>query len=138
MCNMSSRATQVLVVTPVSGADTVCTVSAPAKYQVTLSHSTAAKILLAVFASKAISAFLYCRRDRGRSSSRSSHPHRGQVSQPIPEFEYRATHDIVSNLPLTSKQKFRFDLAWPGQNGTFVLRSTGGLIQHDVSPCISL
>ena len=55
---------------------------------------------------------------------------------------YRVTHLLDSNLPLTSKHKFRIGLAWPaltwpGQNGTFVLMSTGGLNQRDVSPCIS-
>ena len=29
-------------------------------------------------------------------------------------------------------------LAWPGQNGTFVLKSRGGSSQPDVSPCISI
>ena len=28
---------------------------------------------------------------------------------------YRVTHQFVTNLPLTSKQKFCFCLAWPGQ-----------------------
>ena len=28
--------------------------------------------------------------------------------------DYRVTHQVVTNLPLTSKQKFRFGLAWPG------------------------
>ena len=36
-------------------------------------------------------------------------------------FLYRVTHHVVSNLPLTSKQKFR--LAWSGKNGTYVLKS---------------
>ena len=30
-------------------------------------------------------------------------------------MKYRVTHHVVSNLPLTSKQKFRFCLARPGQ-----------------------
>ena len=38
-------------------------------------------------------------------------------------------------ITLTSKQKFRFSLARPGQNGTFVLMSTGGFAQHEWSPC---
>ena len=45
------------------------------------------------------------------------------------------TYQIVQNLPLTSKLKFRFGLVWPGQNGTFVFKSTGGFAQSDVSPC---
>ena len=39
---------------------------------------------------------------------------------------------------LISKQKFRLawpGQAWPGQSGTFVLKSTGGFAQRDVSPC---
>ena len=53
---------------------------------------------------------------------------------------YRVTHLVVQNLPLTSKQKFHFGLAWPGharpgQNRTYVLKSTGGFAQRDVSPC---
>ena len=41
---------------------------------------------------------------------------------------YRLTHQVVTNLPLSSKQKFRFGLACPGL-------STGGSSQPDVSPC---
>ena len=37
---------------------------------------------------------------------------------------------------MVSKQKFGFGLARPGQNRNFVLRSTGGFVQRDVSPCI--
>ena len=48
---------------------------------------------------------------------------------------YRVTHQVVTNLPWTSKQKFRFGLDRPGQNGTFVLKSTGGSSRPDVSPC---
>ena len=29
-------------------------------------------------------------------------------------IKYRVTHHVVQNLPLTSKQKFHFGLAWPG------------------------
>ena len=45
-------------------------------------------------------------------------------------------HQVLTNLPLTSKQKFRFGFSRPGQNGTFVMKSTGGSSQPDVSPCI--
>ena len=31
------------------------------------------------------------------------------------EMDYRVTIPLVQNLPLTSKQKFRFGLAMPGQ-----------------------
>ena len=31
---------------------------------------------------------------------------------------YRVTHQVVANLPLTSKQKFHFGLSWPGQAKT--------------------
>ena len=48
---------------------------------------------------------------------------------------YRVTEQRVQNLPLTSKQKFRFVLAWPGQSGPFVLKSTGGFAQTARSPC---
>ena len=54
--------------------------------------------------------------------------------------KYRVTHHVDSNLQLTSNQKFHFGLARsdrPGQNGTFVLKSTGGLNQRDVSPCVT-
>ena len=47
---------------------------------------------------------------------------------------YRVTHQVVQNLPLTSKHKFWFGLAWLGQNGTFVLKSRGGFAQPDVTP----
>ena len=50
---------------------------------------------------------------------------------------YRVTHQVVQNLPLTSKHKFRFGLAWLGQSGTFVFKSMGGFAQPDVSPCTS-
>ena len=45
------------------------------------------------------------------------------------------------NLLLTSKQKFCFGLAWqawPGQSGTFVLKSTGGLAQAAWSHCTEM
>ena len=29
--------------------------------------------------------------------------------------DYKVTHEVVQNLPLTSKQKFSFGLARPGQ-----------------------
>ena len=40
--------------------------------------------------------------------------------------------------PLTSEQKFRFGLArpaYPGQSGTFVVKTTGGSSQAEWSPC---
>ena len=60
---------------------------------------------------------------------------------PVPKnslWLYRVTNPLVQNLPLTSKQKFRFGQpvqAWPGQNGTFVLKSMGGFEQMELSPC---
>ena len=49
-------------------------------------------------------------------------------------FVYRVTYQVVKNLLLTSKQKFRFGLARPGQARPsqakvelLVLKSTGGL-----------
>ena len=57
-------------------------------------------------------------------------------SQPAPI--YRVTHQVVANLPLTSKQQCHFGLAWPRQNGTFVMLSMGGSPQPDVSPCTAL
>ena len=51
---------------------------------------------------------------------------------------YRLTYHVGQNLPLTSEQKFRFGLPGqgrPGQNGTCVLKSTGGFGQRDGSPC---
>ena len=52
---------------------------------------------------------------------------------------YRVTHLLVQNLLLTSKVKFSFSLAWPGQarpkrNLTFEVN--GGFAQGDGSPCI--
>ena len=52
-------------------------------------------------------------------------------------WPYRVTHHVRQNLPLISKQKFRFGLAWPGQSGTLVIMSTGGFDERDVSPCTS-
>ena len=46
--------------------------------------------------------------------------------------KYRVTHQVVQNLPLTSKQKFHFGIA---ASGTFVLKSMGGFALLDVSPC---
>ena len=53
---------------------------------------------------------------------------------------YKVTISLVKNLLLTSKQKFLFGLAWtvlawPVQNGTFVLKSTRGFEQVELSPC---
>ena len=48
---------------------------------------------------------------------------------------YRVTEQLVQNLLLTSKQKFHYGLARLGQNGTFVLKSTGGFAQAARSPC---
>ena len=56
------------------------------------------------------------------------------VCQLIHSDIYRVTIPLVQNLPLTSKQKFRFCLAWPGQNGTFVLKSRGGFEQVEWLP----
>ena len=50
---------------------------------------------------------------------------------------YTVTHLVEPSLPLTSKQKFHFGLSRSGQNERFVLMSTGGLAQPDVSPCMS-
>ena len=35
----------------------------------------------------------------------------------VPNSTYRMTIPLVQNLPLSSKQKFRFGLSWPGQQG---------------------
>ena len=49
----------------------------------------------------------------------------------------RVTHHVVSNLPLTTKQKLHFS-AWASYwNATFVLISTRGWKQRDVLPCTS-
>ena len=50
--------------------------------------------------------------------------------------KYRVTYQVVTNLLLTSKQKLCFGLARPDRKETFVLKSTGGSPQPDVSPCI--
>ena len=50
---------------------------------------------------------------------------------------YRVTIQLVQNLPLTSKHKFCFGLARPGQGGTFVLKSTGVFAHAEWSPCIT-
>ena len=46
----------------------------------------------------------------------------------ILRLNYRVTHHVVPNLPVTSKQKFRFSMR------PFVLVSTGYLDKRDVSP----
>ena len=54
-------------------------------------------------------------------------------------LDYRVTHQVEPNLPLTPKQKSRLGLASPRQarpKQNFVLMSTGGLAQPDVSPCM--
>ena len=51
-------------------------------------------------------------------------------------YYYRVTIQVVSNLPLTSKLRLRFDTWASYQNGTFVLMSTVGLTQPEWSPCI--
>ena len=56
-------------------------------------------------------------------------------------YLYRVKHNVGQNLPLTSKPMFHFGLAWPGlarpgHKGTYVLKSTGGFGQRDVSPCM--
>ena len=46
---------------------------------------------------------------------------------------------LVQNLPLTSKKSSTLAwpaLAWPGQSGTLVLKSTGGFAQAEWSPCM--
>ena len=48
---------------------------------------------------------------------------------------YRATIQVVTNLPLTPKQMLRFSISSSYKNGTFVLVSTGGLSQPEWSPC---
>ena len=58
------------------------------------------------------------------------------VCQLIHSDIYRVTIPLVQNLPLTSKQKFRFCLAWPSQNETFVLMLTGGL--ERTTCCVTL
>ena len=55
-------------------------------------------------------------------------------------LKYRVTIQVGPKLPLTSKQKFRFGLtrpgqARPGQSGTIVLKSTGGSVLPEWSPC---
>ena len=50
-------------------------------------------------------------------------------------FMYSVTHHVVSNLPLTPKLRLRFSKWASYYNGTFVLMSTEGLKQRDVSPC---
>ena len=49
------------------------------------------------------------------------------------KHRYMVTHQVDSNLPLTTKQKWRF-CTWASYRN-FVLMSTGGLNQRDVSPC---
>ena len=56
-------------------------------------------------------------------------------------FIYRVTHLLVQNLPLTPKSGSVLAwpaLAWPGQSGTLLLKSTGGFAQRDGSPCTSM
>ena len=57
------------------------------------------------------------------------------VSSSRSEQVYRVTIKVVSNLPLTPKQRLRFSTWASYQNGTFVLMSTGVLTQPEWSPC---
>ena len=55
--------------------------------------------------------------------------------------QYRVTIQLMTNLLLTSKQKFRFGLAMPDQarpKRNFCLKSTGGSSQAEWSPCTIL
>ena len=45
------------------------------------------------------------------------------------------TIQLVQNLPLTSKPKFRFGLARSGQSGIFCLEVNRGFAQAEWSPC---
>ena len=61
-----------------------------------------------------------------------------ELEQHTINLNYRVTRLLVQNLPLTSKVKFRFGLARPGQarpKRNFTLKSTGGFAQGDGSPC---
>ena len=53
----------------------------------------------------------------------------------IVRYIYRVTHHVGPNLQLKPKQKFRFNMRPMYYNTTYVLVSTGGLDQRDVSPC---
>ena len=58
-------------------------------------------------------------------------------NSPISDLDmlYRVTIQVVSNLPLTSKHKFCFNMRPVSLKATFVLVSMGGLPQPNVSPC---
>ena len=78
-------------------------------------------------------------------------PQRAQIAQPAPppaqvqemafvsldKLMYRVIIQVDSNLPLTPKPELHFSTRGPRLkwNGTFVLLSTVGLNQSDVSPC---
>ena len=70
--------------------------------------------------------------------TRAKHPSRNQFSF-FPCFAlFSGCYVKTSVKNLTSKQKYRFGMARPDKNGTFVLKSTGGFAQPDVSPCIDV
>ena len=49
-------------------------------------------------------------------------------------------HSACAKPPIdfNTKVPLWLGLAWPGQSGTFVLKSTGGFAQAEWSPCINL
>ena len=51
--------------------------------------------------------------------------------------KYRVTIQVVSNLPLSQKQKFHFSTWASYYNRTFILMSTAGLTHPEWSPCTS-
>ena len=64
----------------------------------------------------------------------------GQFTQSLRNVQ--GDTSVCDEPPVDFKTKVLFwpGLSWPGQNGTFVLKSTGGSSQpdHDVSPCTDI
>ena len=53
-------------------------------------------------------------------------------SRNAPNIFYRAIHQVMTNLPLTSKQKFRFGLAWPSQAQAELLFRSQWEVRHSL------
>ena len=56
-------------------------------------------------------------------------------SNELPSVQVQV-HFSTMNFPITGRH-IKLRKTRPGQNGTFVLKSTGGFAQPDVSPCIT-
>ena len=61
-----------------------------------------------------------------------------EITQTYFHFNYKVTIQVISSLPLTSKQKYCFNIRNLYYNATFVLVPTTGLTQPEWSPCMTV